>query len=168
MDCSEHLDLHFQNHGEYYFMFIVFIQTFYFSFYNIMVASEKEFTVQDYQYYKFGSLSLLLGAMIYFLLFASLKTSPVDLFAFIILATICNAFMFFRDIMFLLYPEFFIKQNLDIDPENKSQWGKLTFADILIVFFAQILYFKLARPTLEGLYKKAFVKVGSRRPVWSK
>ncbi len=105
---GDYVDNHLERHGYKYYVGTLGVQLANFAYMNIAIISESTFDLQAYQIYKFFALSLLLFAMAYFLKVAFYNTSPNDLFTFIILATICNCYMIFRDIMFILYPNFFV------------------------------------------------------------
>ena len=106
--CGEYLDHHLEEHAHYYVIATTTLQIVNFMAYNMAVVLESSFMLEGYQYYKFFSLSLLLTAMAYFLWAAIHKSNPLDLFIFTVLQTICNGFMIFRDVIFLLYPSFFV------------------------------------------------------------
>lgn len=94
-------------------------------------------------------LSFLLASMLYFLRYSMTYTSPSDLISFLILVFIFNMYMFFRDLGFHMFPDFYMKniENYqekcgfeDSHNEEMKNWKKLDTMNMFSCLFAPFLY----------------------------
>ena len=106
--CKTRLNDHLEENGHKYYIAIVSVEVVYFILYNSIVFFEQEKSVNACQYYKFSTELLLMVSMIYFLYEAIVRHMAMDMLSFLIISTICNTFMIFRDILFLVDPAAFL------------------------------------------------------------
>lgn len=71
--------------------------------------------------------------MVWFLYIAIKLKSPVDLYTFVILSTMCNCYLIFRDLLFIFYPDYYVVRTGAVNTEvEKYRWLRVTKIDIII------------------------------------
>ena len=98
----------------------------------------------------------MIAAMYYFLAEARNRKSPSSIISFSILVTIFNIYMIFRDVVFINWPSYYFKppyQDVGELISYDKSWSYASAYDIMVSIVLSILYFSLAKPTTEGLYK---------------
>ncbi len=100
----------------------------------------------------------MIAAMYFFLYEAVNRKSPSSIISFSILVVIFTMYMIFRDAVYINWPNYFFKKSL-VETEElvsyDSTWSYVSAVDIMVTIFLTMLYFSLAKPTTEGLYKEA-------------
>lgn len=76
--------------------------------------------------------------------------------------------MIFRDILFFLYPDYFIEADPLSENITSLDWHKLTILDVFLCVIVQLMFYLMATPVSHTIYSKVFARLGNKTSVWSK
>ena len=107
-DFGDQVDQHLESFGHIYYIILMTVQILYFIGFNIYVSLIGEYKETHFQIYKLFSISLMFLSMGYFLSISIRRKSPIDLFTFIIMSTICTFYLLFRDVLYYFYPDYYL------------------------------------------------------------
>ena len=118
----------------------------------------------------------MLATQFYFLIYAITKTSPSDLFSFVLIAAMYNCYMIFRDVVFVQWPEFYMIDRSEgagshgetLKGATLTFWKRMALFNVIFSLIAFGISVNLVKPTSMHIYNQAIDKLKHRYQVWSK
>ena len=146
------------------------VEAFVFIIYTVMfVLSYLDERIDALTFYAWFIMFLLVLALLYFLWHSLVRRNSMELAAFLIFATVGNAMVIYRCVLYYTGADSSFINNKHSDEDGSKSVADVAMSAVALAICvsSQLIYLVSARPVFDELHKEVFYGIGGGESVWN-